>query len=741
MNRLLQRQLKNINLLNGNLPSNDQWQAFTKLVEFTYDEADRHRYTLERSLNLSSDEMMDLNEKLKSSYEARLSSILDAIPDIIFLFDEDGRFIEVMSGRSEGLFSDKDEFIGKSLHDVFSKELAEKFIFVIQKSIKTDELAVINYEQDINSDGKRYFQGRALPTKLDVDGKRTVVFVAVDITEIRQAQIQQRLISTMFDSGQEGMVILDDKLKIVSANKAYGIFMRQDITEIVGRKPLFVSDKKLHSSNVAIVEELLKDHHWVGEINGHDESGRVYPIWLTINKVEDDDGKIIHYVAILTDVSEIKKSQQELEHVATHDFLTDLPNRILFLDRLEQALARTLRTNQIGALFFLDLNRFKLINDNLGHHVGDELLREVATRLRKMCRDTDTLSRLGGDEFTLIVEGLTDISEAAVMAEKIIQVFKKTFVFGDYELEVNVSIGISVFPGDGTDVSDLIKFSDTAMYSAKDDGSSGYKFYTQELSNTAFEYFSMEMSLKKALAEKQFFVLYQPQYEILTGKLIGVEALVRWKHPDMGIVLPSKFIHIAETTNLIGEISDFVLKECCHQIEEWDVQGHNEIVIAVNISRKQLVDPEFSSHIESFLKKKKLAKMRLEFEITESAILDKEYVAIENLKKLHAMGIFLAIDDFGTGYSSLENLKHFPLNRLKIDRNFVRDVNRDKDDEAIIRATIALGKSFGLKVIAEGVENAEQLAFLKAEGCDEVQGYYFGKPVPASEIRFDAAVK
>jgi len=724
MNRLLQRQLKRIQLLENEQPSYNQWRSFIQLIEVAYDEADQHRYTLERSLNLSSEEMMDLNEKLKTSYEARLSSILNAIPDIIFLFDEDGRFIEIMSGRNEGMFSDKNEIIGKEVHDVFSTDLAENFLLAIQNSIKTNKLAVINYDQDVN--GKKcYYQGRALPTELNINGKSTVVFVAVDITEIHQAQIQQRLISTMFDSGQEGMLILDERLKIVSANKAYGMFMRQDIESIIGESPLFISNKSMHSSGTSILDELQHDHHWVGEISGRDKSGRIYPIWLTINKVEDDEGDISHFVAILTDVSEIKKSQQELEHVATHDFLTDLPNRVLFQDRLEQAVARTLRTNQLGALFFLDLNRFKLVNDNLGHHIGDELLREVAARLKKMSRDTDTLSRLGGDEFTLIVEGLVDISEAAVVAEKIIQVFKKTFSLDEYELEVNASIGISVFPGDSKNVLDLIKFADTAMYSAKAEGSSGYRFYTQELSNTAFEFFSMEMSLKKALVEKQFFVLYQPQYEIETGKLIGVEALVRWQHPDLGVVSPSKFVHIAETTNLIGEISDFVLETCCLQQDEWHSQGHEKIVIAINISRKQLVDPDFSSHVADFLKKQKNA--HLEFEITES-------------NKLHAMGILLAIDDFGTGYSSLENLKHFPLTRLKIDRNFVRDVSRDKDDEAIIRATIALAKSFGLKVIAEGVENAEQLAFLKAEGCDEVQGYYFGKPVPANEIKFGVKV-
>jgi len=739
VNRLLRRQLKKLHLEDVIVPSPVQWKKFTELVELTYNESDKNRYTLERSLNITSEEMQALHERQKASYENRLLSILDAIPDIIFLIDEDGRYQEIMSGRNDRLYAERDLLLGKLLHDVLPRQQAVEFLSVINESLEKNALVTVDYEMDVIS-GMRYFQGRVLPAKLDIDGRRTVVFVAVDVTEIRKAQIQQRLISTMFESGQEGMIILDDKLNIVSANHAYGKFMQQDIEAIKGEQPLFISDNTILTSETSIQDELDKQHHWVGEINGHDESGSAYPIWLTINEVKDEQGNLSNYVGILTDVSEIKRSQQELEYVATHDFLTSLPNRVLFQDRLEQAVARSQRTGQVGALFFLDLNRFKLINDNLGHHVGDKLLRMVAKRLSKISRDTDTLSRLGGDEFTLVVEGLTDNNEAAVIAEKIMQVFKEAFTLGDYDLEVNVSIGISVFPDDSTETADLIKFADTAMYSAKDEGISSYRFYTQELSTTAFEFFSMEMSLKKAIAEEQFFLLYQPQYEIKSGELTGVEALIRWRHPDLGVVSPSMFIHIAEATNLIHEIGDYVMQECSRQIRQWDEEGKSDLLVAMNISRKQLVDQEFSSHVGEYLNRNNVSGNRLEFEITESAIMDKEYVAIENLNKLHAMGINLAIDDFGTGYSSLENLKSFPLTRLKIDRSFVRDVSKDKNDEAIVRATIALAKSFGLKVIAEGVENAEQLAFLKAEGCDEVQGYYFSKPVPASEIRFKTGV-
>ncbi len=740
MNSQLQQQLEKLNLQTGELPDQQQWQQFVNMVELAYKKAEQKRLALEQSLSISPVETLALYEQKKASYEARLFAILDAIPDIIFLIDEDGRYLEIMSGRENRLFTEKEALLGNLLHDVLPATQADSFLSVIQQALATDSLVLIDYELDVVS-GKRYFQGRALSTELIINNKRTVVFVAVDVSDVRQAQIQQKLISTMFENGQEGMVILDDKLQIVSANSVYGKFMQQDVAEIVGKQPVFITDQSLHSSSTSIDNELKKHHHWVGEITGHDEAGKAYPIWLTINTVEDKHDVVSNYVAILTDVSAIKKSQKELEYVATHDFLTSLPNRVLFQDRLEQAVVRSQRSSKPGALLFLDLNRFKIINDNLGHHVGDELLRQVAFRLKKLCRDTDTLSRLGGDEFTLIVEGLRDVNEAAGIAEKIIQSFKDTFSLAEYDLEVHVSIGISVFPDDSADANELIKFSDTAMYSAKDNGASHYCFYTRELSTTAFEFFSIEVALKKAIVEDQFFVLFQPQYEIISGKLIGVEALIRWQHPDLGIVLPSMFIHIAEASNVIHEIGDYVMQQCCQQLKLWDVQGKDDFLLALNISRKQLVDPEFATRVAGLLKKHNVEDVRLEFEITESAIMDKEYVAIENLKKIDAMGIRLAIDDFGTGYSSLENLKSFPLARLKIDQTFVRDVNRDSDDEAIIRATIALAKSFGLKVIAEGVENIEQLEFLRAEGCDEVQGYYFSKPVPANEVEFQVDMK
>jgi len=728
MHKLLARQLKKLQLDEGLLPGGDAWQGFLQLVESSYQAADQDRYILERSLTLSSEEMQALYQRQKSSYEARLHAILHALPDILFLLDEDGRYLEVMSGNEQQLFREKDQLIGRSLYDIFSQEQADFFHGILTEALKANRLVVVDYQMDVQS-GARTFEGRAMPANYTVDGKRTVVFLATDITESKQAEIRGRLIATVFENSREGMVILDPDLRVVSVNEAFCKIADLDINNAGGQKPRFIDDLMSTSTGTEILYALNRNAYWMGEIIGRKADGSTYPLWLTVNAVRDDSGALTNYVALLTDVSEIKRSQEELEYVATHDFLTNLPNRVLFHDRLQQAVARAIRTGTIGALFFLDLDRFKNVNDNLGHHVGDDLLKQVSTRLRKVCRATDTLARLGGDEFTLIAEGLNDTDGLAVIAEKLLQAFSDPFSLNDYKLEISVSIGISVFPKDSADVNELIKHADTAMYSAKESGRNTYRYYTQELTTSAFEYFAMEIALQKALEREEFFLVYQPQYNIMSGQLIGVEALIRWRHPDMGILSPGVFIPVAEYSGKIEAIGDWVIREVCAQCNQWDAEGLPPFTVSLNLSRKQLVLPGLHRNVQHILEETGLAGDRLEFEITESAILDQKDVAYNNITELRDMGIKMAIDDFGTGYSSMVNLKQFPLSRLKIDRSFVRDVSRDPNDEAIIRATIALGKSFNLDIIAEGVEKEEQRDFLLREGCHQVQGYLYSEPV------------
>lgn len=728
LHRLLIRQLTKLDLNQSVTPELISWQSLLEQVSASYDSSDQDRYTLERSLTISSEEMQALYQQQQLSYENRLQAIFNAMPDVLFLLTEDGECIEVMSGNKRLLQENREMALGKCIDDVYDSEQANVFNKAIKQALTTQQLVVLNYELSIRNK-KHYFEGRIMPSKYEHQNRKTVVFVATDITKKVKAEHQGQLLATVFENSKEGMLILDKDLNMISVNKAFCSLNGESIETIDDAIPDLISQFFQIDKNDLIKEAIMNDGYWLGEVSGHDEKGKSYPLWLTINTVKDSKNKLINYIVMLTDVSEIKRSQEELEHVATHDSLTNLPNRILFNDRLQQAVNRSKRSRNIGALFFLDLDRFKNINDNLGHQVGDELLIQVSKRLLKISRSADTLARLGGDEFTLVVEGLESTEESALIAEKILAQFSEPFKLGGYNLEISASIGISVFPRDTEDPVEIVKHADTAMYSAKELGRNTYQFYTQDLTSNAFEYFAIEIALRKALEYNEFFLLYQPQYSLLSNEIIGVEALIRWQHPDMGIVSPAKFIPIAESTGQIQAIGEWVIKEACRQSAYWQKQGISDLTVSINLSRKQLVIPTLDEQVKSILTEEGVSGEQIEFEITESSILDNQDIVYNNLKQFKKMGITMAIDDFGTGYSSLVNLKQFPLSRLKIDQSFVRDVTKDKNDEAIIRATIALGKSLQLKIIAEGVEKEEQRDFLIKEGCDQVQGFLFSEPL------------
>ncbi|MGV6827170.1 MAG: putative bifunctional diguanylate cyclase/phosphodiesterase [bacterium] len=733
MHRLLARQLRKLGL-DGEPPDQETWQAFKALVEQAYLGSDQERYTLERSLEISSEEMMALYKRQKSSYEARLHAVLDAMPDIVFLFDDQGRYLEIMSGNEEALVLPKKELKGKLVSDVLPEDDARYFVEVIHKALDKGDLTIIEYPIEL-PDGLKWFEGRIVPTDLTVDGRRTVVFMAIEITDRRKAELRERLISSMFEGSQEGMIILDGNMQLLSANAAFGRIMEVEPDECIGVIPPPL-DRAFDDPQESLQRAMLdRDRRWIGEISSRRVlSNELFPLWLSINAVTDSAGDVSNYVVLMADVSELKRSKEELEYVATHDPLTGLPNRLLFQDRLTQAVNRARRQNSTGALFFLDLDRFKVVNDSLGHQVGDELLIRVAKRLQQACRDTDTLARLGGDEFTLIAESIEHKEDLVAIADKVLEVFSLPFQLDQYSLDISVSVGISVFPDDSADPHVLVKHADTAMFAAKEAGRNNYHFYTQDLTDTAVEFFAMEVALQRALENEEFVLHYQPQFAIGSGELVGVEALIRWQHPEKGLLYPKDFIEFAETTGHIHAIGDWVLREACRQCKQWREQTGADICMSINLSRKQLMLPDLIGSIEQTLVEVGLKGSDLELEITESGILEQNEIAYANLSSLRASGIHLAIDDFGTGYSSLVNLKQFPLSRLKIDRSFVRDVTHDKNDEAIIRAIVALGKSFDLKIIAEGVETQEQLDFLLREGCDEAQGFLLGKPVPPDMI-------
>ncbi|MDZ7754342.1 MAG: EAL domain-containing protein [Gammaproteobacteria bacterium] len=555
-----------------------------------------------------------------------------------------------------------------------------------------------------------------------------------DVTEKRRAEERALLLDSVFKAAAEGVLVMDRDRRPLFGNPAFhditGLQLDAPLGDVLG----FLSLDHRSPIQASIWDHLERYSAWQGEFSGRRADGTVLPLWLTLNTVRDAAGDITHYVMVFADISQLKKSQGELEYIATHDALTQLPNRMLFQDRLVQAIRRAERRGTSGAVMFLDLDRFKVINDSLGHHAGDELLRQVAERLQGVCRAQDTFARLGGDEFTLIAEDIDNATNAMRTADKLIHELHRGFVVNGQPLMVTGSIGISMFPDDGTDIEMLLRQADTAMYLAKERGRNNYQLFNKEFSSITLERFSLELELRSALERDEFFLEYQPQYDILKGTMPAAEALIRWNHPLKGLVSPGSFIPVAEISGLIEAIGYWVIRTACRQLRAWDEMGIPPFVVAVNVSRRQLVTPWFKDHVREILLEEGVAGSRLEVEITESAILDQEEIAQRNIYALHEMGIQLAIDDFGTGHSSLVNLKRYPLDRLKIDRTFVQDVEHDTDDLAIVKATLALAHNLDLKVIAEGVETQSQLDILCAEGCTEVQGFLLSRPVSAQRL-------
>ena len=471
------------------------------------------------------------------------------------------------------------------------------------------------------------------------------------------------------------------------------------------------------------------------------KSKEVVPVSVSLSVLFDEEGNSRGFIGVSQDISLRKESEKALleqknilDYQAHHDVLTSLPNRLLFSDRLEQAVIKNSRHNENFALFFIDLDQFKQINDSLGHDYGDEVLQIVATRLQGLIRKEDTLARLGGDEFTILMHGISKAEDASSLAIKILKSLSQSMKIGENTLYISCSIGISLCPEDGTDVQNLLKFSDAAMYRAKDEGRNNFQFYSVEMTQRAFDHVAMEASLRNALVNDEFIVYYQTQIDALSDKIIGMEALVRWEHPTLGVVSPAHFIPIAEESGLIIQLDQWVMQTAMKQLRSWYNMDLNPGRLALNLAIKQLQQDDFLDILHDKLRESGCHAEWIELEVTEGKIMSHPEDAISMLEQLSALGIKLAIDDFGTGYSSLSYLKRLPIDKLKIDQSFIRDLPGDADDVGIVQAIIALSKSLHLDVIAEGVEQIDQKDFLVANGCSNIQGYLYHKPIPANEM-------
>jgi diguanylate cyclase (GGDEF)-like protein/PAS domain S-box-containing protein len=567
---------------------------------------------------------------------------------------------------------------------------------------------------------------------LSINGEECLLTIARDITERQQMQEELQQAATVFESTAEGVLITDLEQRITAVNRAFTQITGYSEAEALGQRPTLLSsgqhDKAFYA---AMWHSLAANGHWQGEIWNRRKNGELYPEWLTISAVRNRDNQITHFVGVFADISSLKHAQARLDHQAHHDPLTGLPNRLLFENRLRGALDGTRADDQLGAVLFLDLDRFKQINDSLGHPVGDQLLKAIAERLRLQLRDIDTVARLGGDEFIILLPGLHQPQDAEQIAQKLLECFGASFQLDNHEFFISASIGISLYPTDGQDVATLVKNADAAMYQSKAKGRNRCEFYTRSLTFQVNERMAMEQELRRALERNELCLYYQPKFCLRSQSLVGAEALVRWPHPLFGDIPPDRFIPVAEESGLILPLGDWVLEQACRQLQEWQESGRGFGALSVNLAGAQLHQPSLLPRIGALLQRYNLAPELLQLEITENFIMNQAEEALDILHRLKQLGVQLAIDDFGTGYSSLSYLKRLPLDVLKIDQSFVRGLPDDPHDLAITRAIIALGNSMQLTVIAEGVETKAQELCLAAEGCLQIQGYVVSRPLSA----------
>jgi diguanylate cyclase (GGDEF)-like protein/PAS domain S-box-containing protein len=552
----------------------------------------------------------------------------------------------------------------------------------------------------------------------------------------KQHEESLRLSSAVIKSTRDAVMITDLDRRILSINPSFTEITGYTEAEALGQTPkLLYSHRHDDSFYRQMWTSIEEAGYWQGEIWNRRKNGELYPEWLTLSTVRDEKGEVVNYVGVFSDISQVKQVEEKLEHLAHYDALTDLPNRLLLQSRLKHAIEQARRDNRNLGVLFLDLDRFKHVNDSLGHPAGDELLQIVATRLRSRLREVDTLARVGGDEFLVLLESMADPNDAASVAQTLIALVKEPiYLKGGREVYVGASVGISIFPGDGNNAEQLIRNADTAMYQAKEGGRGAFHYYTEAMTRRVEHRLDLEARLRRALAQEELVLHYQPLISVSNNRCKGVEALVRWNDPDVGLVPPNQFIPLAEETGLILPLGEWVLRTACQQMKAWREGGLELETLAINLSPAQFKQANIHKRIAACLAESGLPPSCLELEITESAIMDQGADAVVKLSALKDLGVRIAIDDFGTGYSSLAYLKDFPIDKLKIDQSFVKDIPGNAAAAEIAAIIITMARTLKLESLAEGVEKQEQLLFLKSRGCDSCQGYLFSRPVPAEAL-------
>lgn len=669
--------------------------------------------------------------------EGNIRAILDNVADAIITANKSGIILS-FNPAAERIFGYKAvEAIGNNLEILMDEVTARNHDSYMKGAQQTGNSEIIGMGRELlarRKDGSE-FSIEITVNQMVINDEIQFVGIIRDITARKTANEQARLADKIFESNSEGIVVTDSDCRILRVNSAFLRITGYSVPDIIGQTPKLLSSGR---HDAVFYENMWRDlttlGHWQGEIWNKRKSGEVYPEWLSLSVVYDEDGSISNYVGIFSDITDKKAAEERIYHMAHHDALTGLPNRTTFNMKLNEAISNQPHDDHQVAVLYMDLDHFKKINDTLGHPVGDELLKVVARRLKGVLRDSDMVCRIGGDEFIVMLQNIKKAEHAGQVAQNLVRALAPPIELAGRELFIGASIGIALFPQDATNVDELVKNADAALFRAKERGRNNYQFYSQEMNSKAIERLEMEAKLRRALEKEEFVLHFQPQLDLQNNRLVGVEALVRWQNDDLGLVPPNDFIPLLEDTGLIVPVGEWILQHACHCARSWQREGLGDIRVAVNISPQQFLYSDIIATVEESLRQSELPPGLLELEITEGSIMADAKANIHRLQQLSAMGIQLAIDDFGTGYSSLAYLKRFPIDALKIDQSFVRNMHEDLDDANIAAAIISLGHSLNLRIIAEGVEEKDHLERLQKLHCNEAQGYYISRPLPEHQL-------
>lgn len=671
-------------------------------------------------------------------HESKLDGILDAVADGIVILGSDGRITEINSAIGKTF--------GYSLGDLVEKPLS--FLVPTWDHEKHGERVLAGlFDESGMPKGHRFCElegrrenGTRFPLEMMLSGllrdqRPYVIGVIRDISTRRKIENELRMAASIIETSPEGILVTDADFRIVSVNPAYVEICGFEKNQVIGRRPGFINALESQGKADEFRQAVKHQGIWRGEIWSARRDGTKIAERISVTTIGDGNGDgTLNHAILISDITQRKQDEEKILYQAYYDQLTGLPNRTLFADRLEQSLAATGRRGKKVGLMFIDLDGFKLINDTLGHEMGDVLLKETAERLLKCVRRADTIARMGGDEFTAVLPDIKDEYDLTTIAKRILSSLVKPFDLEGQESYVSASIGIAVAPDDGADSATLIKSADTAMYRAKDAGKATFQYYIPELNEEVEAQAALKNGLSAALERREFHLLYMPKLDVVTGRITGVEALMRWESPTLGLVSPARFIPVLEEMRVVGEIGEWVLEEACWQWRNWQALGHDNLNLSINISARQLQIGGFENALRRVHRETGVPLERIELEINEKTLLSDRGNLVDSLRALREMEVSISMDDFGTGYAPLVYLKQLPIDRIKLDRSFIKDLTHDQGVAQLVKTIIAMAHALNRKVVAVGVETEEQMEILRKFRCNEVQGYYVSRPVPGDEI-------